>query len=262
MDATQVQSSVGPVSVSASDWGEGRPFVIFHGGAGPASVSRFAEFLGARGQVRAIVPIHPGFQGTPRPEGLTTIAGLAEVYSHWVDDLGLQDTVVVGNSIGGWIGAELALLKNPRISRLVLVDAGGLVVDGHPAPDVFALSLDQISQMSYHDPEKFRIDPSKMTEQQRAVVAGNRAALKLYGGAAMADRSLLERARGIQVPTLVVWGAADRMLPREHGEAYAAAIPGARLEIIEEAGHLPQLEAPEHLVRVVKDFSDGPARHV
>jgi pimeloyl-ACP methyl ester carboxylesterase len=255
MEPTPLRTMVGNVTVTASEWGSGRPYVILHGGAGPASVTRFANLLASSGDARVIVPVHPGFQGTPRPETLTTISGLADTYSSWVDALELQNAVLVGNSIGGWIAAELALRGNSRVTLLILVDAGGLVVPDHPAPDVFSLSLEQIGQMSYRDPQKFRIDPSKMTDEQRTAVAGNRAALKLYGGPSMADATLLERVRGIHLPTLVVWGAADRMVPREHGEAYARAIPGARLEIIEEAGHLPQLESPERLVHVVKEFA-------
>jgi len=255
MEPTSVRTSAGEVSVSANEWGSGTPFVILHGGAGPASVQRFAEMLGSTAGARALVPIHPGFQGTPRPENLTSVSGLAEVYSAWADALKLENAVVVGNSIGGWIAAELALRNNPRIGRLVLVDAGGLILEAHPAPDVFSLSLEQIGQMSYRDPQKFRIDPTKMTDQQRVGIAANRAALKMYGGAAMADPTLLQRVNGIRIPTLVVWGAADRMIPREHGEAYASSIPKAKLKVIEEAGHLPQLEAPEQLVRAVREFA-------
>jgi pimeloyl-ACP methyl ester carboxylesterase len=255
MEPVRVKTSVGEVAVASSEWGSGRPFVVLHGGAGPASVTRFAEMLGSTSGSRSIVPIHPGFQGTPRPDGLTNIPELAEVYSSWLNALDLQEAVIVGNSVGGWIAAELALLHNARVSRLVLVDSGGLIVEGHPAPDVFSLSLDQIGQMSYRDPAKFRIDPTKMSEQQRAAVAGNRTTLKLYGGALMADPTLLPRLKKIDVPTLVVWGAADRIVPHEHGEAFAASIPGARLETIEEAGHLPQLEAPEKLLRMVSEFA-------
>jgi pimeloyl-ACP methyl ester carboxylesterase len=255
METTSVRTAAGEVLVTYSEWGSGRPFVILHGGAGPVSVNRFAELLGSSGNRRAIVPVHPGFQGTPRPEGLSTISGLADVYSAWLDALQLQSTVIIGNSIGGWIAAELALRQNPRVARLVLVDAGGLKLDAHPAPDVFSLSLDQISQMSYRDAAKFRIDPTKMTDQQRAAVAGNRAALKLYGGPSMADTTLLQRVSNIHVPTLVVWGAADQMIPHEHGEAFASSIPGARMETFDDAGHLPQLEAPDHLLEVVRAFS-------
>lgn len=202
-----------------------------------------------------ITPTHPGFGGTPRPDGLTSISGLAQVYSELLNALELEGVTVVGNSIGGWIAAELGLLNNPRVGGLVLADAGGLQLESPPAPDFYSMTLDQVMSLSYRNPEKFRIDPSRLTDQQKAGIAANRAALRVYGGAAMADPSLLGRLPGIRVPTLVVWGAADRMLPREHGEAFVAAIPGARLEIIEEAGHLPQLETPEVMVRVVREFA-------
>jgi pimeloyl-ACP methyl ester carboxylesterase len=255
MTVTKVTTSAGEVAVTTSESGAGRPFLILHGGAGPISVGRFAELLAAGGGARVITPTHPGFGGTPRPEGLTSIRGLAEVYSELLNSLELEDVTVIGNSVGGWIAAELALRGNPRVQRLVLADAGGLKLDAPPAPDFYTLSLDQVMALSYRNPEKFRIDPSRLTDQQKAAIAGNRAALQVYGGKAMADPGLLGRLPGIRVPTLVLWGAADRMIPREYGEAYAAAIPGARLEIIEDAGHLPQLESPDVMVRIVREFA-------
>jgi len=88
-------------------------------------------------------------------------------------------------------------------------------------------------------------------------MAANRAALQAYGGATMDDATLLERLPAIAIPTLVVWGEADRMIPVEHGHAYAEAIPGAELRLIREAGHLPQLETPELLARLVWGFATG-----
>ena len=71
----------------------------------------------------------------------------------------------------------------------------------------------------------------------------------------MADPGLLDRLPAITVPVLVVWGEADRMIPVEHGQAYARAIPGARFLLIPEAGHLPQLETPDGLLAAVWDFA-------
>jgi pimeloyl-ACP methyl ester carboxylesterase len=255
MATTQVTTSAGEVTVTTSESGTGRPYLVLHGGAGPMSVSRFSELLAASGDARVIVPTHPGFNGTPRPERLHSIAGLAEVYSELLNELRLEGVTVVGNSVGGWIAAELALLQNPRLRKLVLADAGGLKIDAHPAADFNSLTLDQIMALSYRNPEKFRIDPSRLSDQQKAAMAANRAALHVYGGDSTTDTGLLQRIREIRVPTLVVWGAADRMFPKEHGEAFAAAIPGARLRIVEEAGHLPQLEAPEIMVRIVREFA-------
>jgi pimeloyl-ACP methyl ester carboxylesterase len=91
------------------------------------------------------------------------------------------------------------------------------------------------------------------------VMAGNRAALEAYAGHAMADPGLLGRLPAVAVPVLVIWGEADRMIPVERGEAYAKAIPGARYLLLPEAGHLPQLEAPDRLLAAVRDFAQATA---
>jgi len=187
------------------------------------------------------------------------MAGLAALYRELLDRLGLDGVTVIGNSIGGWIAAELALLGSPRISGIVLVDAVGIEVEGHPVTDIFPLSLDELARLSYYDPAAFRIDPAAMTEAQRAGMAANRAALQLYGGARMSDPSLRGRLAAIATPTLVVWGEADRIVDPGYGRAYAAAIPGARFELLTETGHLPQLESPEKLLQVVWDFAEAPA---
>lgn len=249
----------GSVAVTADDQGEGRPFLLLHGGGGPQTVAGFAELLATRGPARVITPAHPGFGGTPRPDWLDTMAGLAAVYRELLDRLGLQDVTVIGNSIGGWIAAELALLGSARISSLVLVDAVGIEVAGHPVTDIFPLGMDELARLSYHDPAAFRIDPAAMTEAQRAGMAANRAALQTYGGARMADPGLHGRLAAIACPTLVIWGEADRIADPGYGRAYAAAIPGARFELLPSTGHLPQLETPEQLMPAVWDFAEAPA---
>jgi pimeloyl-ACP methyl ester carboxylesterase len=98
-----------------------------------------------------------------------------------------------------------------------------------------------------------------MTEAQQAGMAANRAALRVYGGARMADPALRGRLGAIACPTLVVWGEADRIVDPDYGRAYAAAIPGARFELLTGTGHLPQLETPDQLMRAVWDFAEAPA---
>src|SRR5579859_2686374 len=254
---TVTVDGIGTVPVTVSERGSGPGFVVLHGGAGPQSVEGFADLLAERGRV--IVPTHPGFGGTPRPEGLDSMRLLARVYAGLLGELGLTSVTVVGNSIGGWIAAEMALAGSPRISGVVLVDAAGLVLPDYPAPDFFSLSMAQVAELSYYRPEAFRIDVDHLPEPAKAAMAGNRAALALYGGPAMADPGLLDRLPGIAVPVLVVWGEADRMIPVEHGRAYAKAIPGATFEVIKEAGHLPQLETPDRLLAAVREFAETTA---
>jgi len=233
--------------------------VLLHGGPGPQSVEKFADLLAGAEPARVIIPLHPGFGGTPRPEGLASIADLAAVYGQLLEDLDLAGVTVVGNSIGGWIAAEIALLGSPRVSGVVLVDAAGLRLDAEPAADFFSLTMDQVADLSYYRPDAFRLDLDHLPDQVKALMAGNRAALAVYGGPAMADPGLLDRLPDVTVPVLVIWGEADRMIPVAHGQAYAKAIPGARFVLIPEAGHLPQLEAPARLLAAIWDFAETTA---
>jgi pimeloyl-ACP methyl ester carboxylesterase len=241
--------------LTVNEYGQGRPFLILHGGGGPRTVSGFAELLAASEPARVLVPVHPGFDGTPRPDDVNSIKALAVVYAQLLDELDLDDVTVVGNSIGGWIAAELALLASPRVGKVILVDAAGLQLDAHPAADFFALTMAQVADLSYYNPDAFRIDVDALPPQAQAMMAANRAALQLYGGATMNDPTLLGRLTAIDIPTLVVWGAADRMFPFQHGEAYAAAIPDAKYHVITDAGHLPQLETPDQLLTAIRDFT-------
>jgi pimeloyl-ACP methyl ester carboxylesterase len=244
----------GAVPVTVDDLGTGHPYLLLHGGAGPQSVAAFATMLADAGRARVLTPTHPGFGGTPRPDTVDSVAALARLYVQLIADLGLSDVTVIGNSIGGWIAAEMALLDSPRVSGVVLVDAVGLRVDGHPIADFFALTMDQVAELSYHNPDAYRLDVNALPEAQKAIMATNREALRTYGGA-MSDPGLLGRLPAITVSTMVIWGVADRIVPPAHGRAYAAAIPTASLHLIGDAGHLPQLETPEHLARLIRDFA-------
>src|SRR5690348_3158639 len=120
------------MTITYTERGAGRPVLLLHGGAGPASVTAFADRFAERQPVRVVTPTHPGFDGTERPAGVGSVRDLAAVYSRFLDDLGLEDVAVVGNSIGGWIAAELALLGNRRVTSLGIVNGVGIEVAGHP----------------------------------------------------------------------------------------------------------------------------------
>jgi pimeloyl-ACP methyl ester carboxylesterase len=190
------------------------------------------------------------------------MAGLATLYRELLDRLGLDDVIVIGNSIGGWITSELGLLRSPRVSGIVLVDAVGIQVDGHPVADIFTMSPQELARRAYHDPAAFAVDPGTMTEAQRAGLAANRAALQVYDTKPTGtDPSLRGRLGGIKVPALVLWGDSDQMADAEYGRAYAAAIPGARFQLLPATGHLPQLETPALLLEAIRDYAaTQPAR--
>lgn len=242
------------VPITVTRVGGGSPVLLLHGGGGPMTVLPWGGAFAAAREAEVIVPVHPGFSGTARPESLQTAGGLAELYVRMLDVLELEGVTVVGNSIGGWVAAEIACLNSPRVAGVVLVDAVGLVVPGHPYADFFSLTPAEVAAHSYHDPERFGVDPSQLPPEMQAAMAGNRAALAVYGGD-MTDETLADRLAGIDASVLVVWGAADRIGDPTVGEAYAELIPGARLEVISDAGHLPQIETPARLIELVGSFA-------
>jgi pimeloyl-ACP methyl ester carboxylesterase len=243
------------VEVSVTEQGEGHPVLLLHGGGGPQTVREFAELLATKRPAHVITPTHPGFGGTPRSDALARVPDLAALYVALLADLGLRDVTVIGNSIGGWIAAEMALADTERISSFVLVDAVGIVVPGHPIADFFSLSPRQVAELSYRDPDRFGLDPSKLSPEALQVMAGNRATLNVYAGTSMADAALAARLAGVRTPTLVVWGDSDRIADADYGRAFAGAIPGAQFQLLTGSGHLPQIETPEALADLVWAFA-------
>lgn len=251
-----VRTGSADVEVTLSERGEGHPVLLLHGGGGPLTVTPWADRLAAARDARVLTPVHPGFAGTPRPDSLASVRDLATLYVALLDLLDLQDVTVVGNSIGGWIAAEMALLASPRIGSVVVVDAVGIEVPGHAVADFFSLSFTELAELSYADPMRYGIDPSTLPPAAVQAMAGNRATLEAYAGRGMTDTTLRARLADVSVPTLVVWGEADRIGDPDFGRAFAAAIPGAEFTLVEKAGHLPQIEAPDALVELVWSFAD------
>jgi pimeloyl-ACP methyl ester carboxylesterase len=252
-------AGIGTVELSVTERGEGKPFLLLHGGGGPLTVNAFADLLVEQRAARVITPTHPGFGGTPRPDSLAGIPGLAALYIAWLAELGLEDVTVIGNSIGGWIAAEMALRDTSAISGFVLVDAVGIEVPGHPIADFFSLTPRQVAELSYHDPDRFGIDPSKLAPEALKLMAGNRATLAVYSGG-MSDAGLEQRLAGVTTPTLVVWGDSDHIADADYGRAFAKAIPGARFQLLRDTGHLPQIETPGQLLDAISAFVESRAQ--
>jgi len=121
--------------------------------------------------------------------------------------------------------------------------------------------MDEVADLAYFDPDTFRIDPAALPPAAQAAMAGNRAALAVYAGQAMTDPGLDARLAGVTAPALVIWGEADQIAGPDYGRAFAAAIPGARFQLLTATGHLPQLETPGQLLGPVWEFADAHAAH-
>ncbi len=251
---TRRESFADGLTVRVDERGSGHPILVLHGGGGPQTVSGLASDLSRRAHV--LTPTHPGFAGEPRPEWFDSIDDLAFAYLDLLERLDLRDVLVIGSSMGGWIASAMALRDTTRLSGVVLVDAAGIRVDGHPVADVSSLTPDELSALSFHNPAAFRVDPATVSPEQAEARKANFRALSVYDqGQGSSDPKLRRRLSSVSIPVLVAWGESDRVVDPEYGRAYAQSFPHARFELIPEAGHLPQIEQPERLLTLVRNFA-------
>ena len=242
-----------PLTVQVA--GEGRPAVILHGGGGPLTVLPISEHLAD--SMRAITPTLPGWDGEPRPDAITSVPDLAAACAAYLEQEDLTDVLVVGSSVGGWIASELAVNdREGRISGVVILDGAGIAVEGEPMTDVFRLDARGIAEKSFHDADRFYVDPATQSPEERATFSANLDTLRAVAGDPyMHDPGLRDRLGDVQVPVLVIWGDSDGIFTPDYGRAYAASFPNATFALVKEAGHLPQLEQPAATMALIDRFA-------
>lgn len=245
MKEQQVSLWGATLPLSVWEGGQGTTFLLLHGGAGPVSMQALAQALEPHGQV--VMPIHPGFADRARPTWFRRVDDLVAAYLTLIDRWNLSDVVLVGNSFGGWVGAELALRGSPAIRGQVLLNAVGIDPGNSVIVDPTTVAPADRARMVFFDPAKSFGPPN-----------GGAEALKEYSGPAfMHDPTLRERLAGVKVPSLVAWGTHDRIVDEAYGRRWAAALPGSRYEPVAEAGHFPQVEQTAKVVDLVVRFSAG-----
>ena len=235
------------LNLTLDDQGSGQPYLLLHGGAGPASMAGLASSLAQSG--RAIVPTYPGFNGTLRPDRFSRVEDLVLALLQLLDELQLESTVLVGNSFGGWLAAEMALRQSPRIGSIVLLNAVGIDT-GSPERqivDPMGVPPQRLAGLAFHDPARYARPPADA--DAAATMAANQAALRVYAGQPfMHDPSLHGRLAGLKVPACVMWGESDGIVDLAYGQRFAAAMPGAQFLPVAAAGHFPQIEQTAQVV--------------
>lgn len=236
--------------IALADLDRTRPFLLLHGGGGVRTMTGFADLLVERTHSRVLLPTHPGFGGTDRPASLATAKDLAAAYVAMLEGLDLSDVTVIGNSFGGWVAAEMALLESPRVSGAVIVDGIGIEVEGHPMASVAGLAPAELATLSFHDPATAPPPP----EAGDTGPSPDIQALVGYAGSTMSDPTLLGRLRGLDLPVQVIWGQSDGIVDPAYGQAYADAMPMSTFTVLPGSGHLPQVETPEELLGAIFDL--------
>ncbi|HTV44443.1 MAG TPA: alpha/beta hydrolase [Stellaceae bacterium] len=250
--------SVHGIELETLRCGSGRPLLLLHGFD---TVAAEAPFLGLLGRHREIIaPSAPGFGHSPRPENFDTIYDLVHLYLSVLEAIPGDKVSLLGLSFGGWLAAELAAACSHRIDKLILADPLGIKISDRETPDIldiFNRSPDEVRRCSWHNPDRSAPDYNAMSDEALIIHARNREALCLYAWHPYMYNPQLPRwlAR-IAAPTLLLWGASDRVVSPDYGSTYAKLIPGARFELIAEAGHHPEIEQPEAFARQAGNFLD------
>ena len=251
---------LGEIELELHEAGDGPPLLFLHSGGGFEPNEDYVAMLARR--YRLIAPSHPGFGHSSLPDWMDAIDDIAHVHLELMDRLGLRRVKMIGCSIGGWIAAELATKTPEKIEKLVLVGPEGVKTgrrDQLDIPDIFALPQEEMARLRFHDPAKAKIDLAKLSPEQLRIMARNNESLALLVWEPyMHNPKLAHRLHRLTMPVLMMRGASDGLVSAEYLARYAKLVPQARIETIEAAGHLPQLEQPEAFVqKIVAFFNEG-----
>jgi len=257
MAPREQQHQVGEISVRMLRAGEGEPLLFLHGAGGWPGWIPFFDKLAAHHEV--LVPEHPGFGTLEKAAAIRDIADMAMYYLDFLDGLGADRVHLVGNSLGGWIAAELAVRNCARLQSLCLISPAGVRVKGVPMGDNFIWSPEEAARNLFHD-QAFadRMLAITPTDEEADRLLTNRfMAARLGWQPRWFDPALERWLHRITVPTLVLWGENDKFLPSAYAEPWRERVPDVRVETIVACGHLPHVEKADVTAEKILAFLDG-----
>lgn len=265
-DGVSLREEVVPVAdgrlrIRVSVAGEGPPLVYLHPAGGPG----WDPFLDRLSETHTVyAPDHPG-TSPDDPHAIHAVETWLELvlaYEELLRGLGVERPVVVGQSYGGMLAAELGAIFPGAVSRLVLLDPIGLWRDDAPIPlvELCAAGPEELPGFLFRDPQgeaaRAAFTPPSDPEEAVKAIAAQVWALgctaKFFWP--VADHGLSRRLHRVTAQTLIVWGRDDALVPLVYAGEFADRIADSRVAIIEEAGHIPQLEQTAATLAVVEEF--------
>jgi pimeloyl-ACP methyl ester carboxylesterase len=240
--------------------GSGKPLLVLHDELGHAGWLNWHSAL-ARNRTLWI-PLHPGFGKSPRLDWIRSIRDLACFYSRALRELQLAPVDVIGFSLGGWIAAEMAANDARQFGRMTLVAPLGIKPPEGEIMDMFVLTARKYLERSVFNttaPEfpKLYGGIERTAEQYEAFEDARAEVARLAWQPYVHNLSLANLLEGVSgLPTLLIWGKQDAVIPVTAGEVYRKSIGGAELVTIDGAGHRPEIEKPDEFISRVAKFLD------
>jgi pimeloyl-ACP methyl ester carboxylesterase len=246
--------------VQVATGGEGPPLLYLHSAAGESAL--WLDLLNGLAEERTVhAPLHPGYSESEGIETIRDIEDLAFHYLAFMDAHGWEQVDVMGCSLGGWIALELAARQPHRVGRLVVAASPGIRLPDVPMADIFAITLGKEAEaraLLFHDtdhplagvvmPDMMSLDDDDLALFFKAMAATAKVAWNPY----MHDPRLESMLGRVTADTLIVWGRDDRLVPLPYGERLAELIPGARLVVVPDCGHMIWFEQPQALLEAAR----------
>ncbi len=235
--------------------GKGAPVLFLHGVQGlPGPIAALDQLAQS---FEVVAPDHPGFGASDRSDQVIDVADLGFFYLDLLAALDLHGVHVVGASLGGWIAMEMAVRSTARIKSLTLIDAAGIHLTGVARGDMFIASAAELSRLLFAREEAGAAWVARWQEAPPLLETYDKnrhAAAQYTWQPRLYDPRLEKWLHRIDVPTHILWGEEDRLISQAHGAALQRLIPGARLSVLPDCGHMAEIERPDLVVSEIKRF--------
>ena len=255
---TDAKIQVAGTDVHIIQGGNGDPIVVLHDEKGQTPPLRYAESLAQDFSLH--MPAHPGFGVTEHLDWVMSVRDLASWYLRVLDELNLERVNVLGFSLGGWLAAEMACQSPKTFNKMALVAPTGIRPESGEIFDMFLviakeyweegfLNIDATPEYATTCPDEPTPEMAELWEVAREESARLTWRPYMYHAALP---HLLGRLQNL--PTLLVWGEQDAVVPASTVKLYQQAINGAKLETIANCGHHPEMEQTDEFVGLIKNF--------
>jgi pimeloyl-ACP methyl ester carboxylesterase len=248
------ETTVAGLSIHSQRKGDGPMLVVLHHSFGSPGWLPFYDDLA--GEFTVVVPHLPGFGSSERPDWARHPRDLALLIGYWLRKQTPEAVTIVGCGFGGWLAVELATMAPEAVRKLVLVGAAGLLPEQGRILDQMLIAHGDYVKASFHDHDAYVAiygdtyddDTLLQWDMNREMVV--RVAWKPY----MYNRQMAPLLGELDVPTLLVWGEHDAVVPFECAQHYARLLPDARIETVAASGHAVDMERPAELAAIVRRF--------